>query len=374
MQRTPDISRPLHGFTLVELLVVIAIIGILVALLLPAIQAAREAARRSQCKNNLKNVGLAVLNHVDSRKVFPTGGEHYDPFIENYVRDGRPFGPDKQGLGWGYQILPYLEENALHGLIETTQLQNTVVPLYNCPSRRQPTRSVTSSGAGSTILTDYAGVQPCTNVAANDDRKYDPAFASPLTANAYLRNARAFWGPTGNEWKNIGDSTACDGVIVRTPWRVLNTDLTAPDPTIQGSFAAGVSRPTTFAKITDGASKTMMIGEKFVQADAYEGGGYSDNRGWTDGWDGDSMRSTCFQPYYDGDAFALANPAWFGGPTNPNVHVYYFGSSHVGGFNSVFADGSVRSVIYDIDPYIFNSLGTRNGTSQGETSSTEGAH
>ena len=66
-----------RAFTLVELLVVIAIIGILVALLLPAIQAAREAARRTQCVSHLKNIGIAMQNHVDARKVFPTGGAKY---------------------------------------------------------------------------------------------------------------------------------------------------------------------------------------------------------------------------------------------------------------------------------------------------------
>src|SRR3954451_9773966 len=86
----PTLSRPKRmAFTLVELLVVIAIIGILVALLLPAIQSAREAARRTQCKTNLKNIGLSILNHVDARKVFPTGGVTYGVLIEDYV-EGTP--------------------------------------------------------------------------------------------------------------------------------------------------------------------------------------------------------------------------------------------------------------------------------------------
>ena len=113
----PDYRSDRRGFTLVELLVVIAIIGILVALLLPAIQSAREAARRTQCKNNLKNIGLAIQNHVSSYRVFPTGGAGFGDDLEYYVANGKPFGPDKQGMSWAYQILPFMEEEALHNLV-----------------------------------------------------------------------------------------------------------------------------------------------------------------------------------------------------------------------------------------------------------------
>src|SRR3954466_6905716 len=101
------------GFTLVELLVVIAIIGILVALLLPAIQSAREAARRTQCTNHIKQMMLAMHNLESSMKCFPSGGMAPYSSIENYLSDssptnpnpqGQPFGPEKQGLSWAYQI------------------------------------------------------------------------------------------------------------------------------------------------------------------------------------------------------------------------------------------------------------------------------
>ncbi len=129
-----------RAFTLVELLVVIAIIGILVALLLPAVQAAREAARRTQCNNNLKNIGLAMLNHVDARKVFPTGGARYSAaprfLLEQNLDSGKPLPPEKEGLGWGYQLLPYIEETSAYSIQTTADLQNVVVSIYVCPSRR----------------------------------------------------------------------------------------------------------------------------------------------------------------------------------------------------------------------------------------------
>src|SRR5215510_14620158 len=95
-----------RAFTLVELLVVIAIIGLLVALLLPAIQAAREAARRSQCKNNLKQIGLALHNYESARGAFPPG----------YVSRATTTNSPGLGTGWGWaaHILPHLEESNLN--------------------------------------------------------------------------------------------------------------------------------------------------------------------------------------------------------------------------------------------------------------------
>src|SRR5499427_9535757 len=104
-------SRPRRAFTLIELLVVIAIIAVLVALILPAVQQAREAARRTQCKNNLKQIGIALLNYHTSRDIFPPG------YVSTFDGAGNDGGP---GWGWAAMILPELEQSPLQNGISFT--------------------------------------------------------------------------------------------------------------------------------------------------------------------------------------------------------------------------------------------------------------
>ena len=285
------------AFTLVELLVVIAIIGILVALLLPAIQAARESARRSQCVNNLKNIGLAVLTHVDTRKVFPTGGTKYLQngfLLEQNIENGKPLGPDRQGLGWAYQILPYMEETAVYQITKTIDLQEVIIPLYVCPSRRQGRTAWSSAFSAVMSFIDYAGAVPCTFERPNRTTQYDPRTGVPLTTASLSNLGTSFFGGKARSGADPQDNTLYDGVIVRGPWR--RTGMNTATGQQIGVFARNVTGLVKHADILDGTSKTFMIAEKYVRNDNYEGSfgavnKNSDDRGWNDGFDGDIMRS-----------------------------------------------------------------------------------
>lgn len=158
-------SHPRSAFTLVELLVVIAIIGILLALLLPAIQAAREAARRNSCKNNLRQIGLAMQNHDESRRQLPWA-------IQNNAKLGSSF----------VQILPYIEENnlfknynqALNPDEGTNQpIANTNLPLFLCASMTHPEGSLPEKGIASYAVSTGSGA--CRNPIDPATGKADPA-------------------------------------------------------------------------------------------------------------------------------------------------------------------------------------------------------
>lgn len=148
------------GFTLVELLVVIAIIGILVALLLPAIQAARESARRNQCQNNLKQIGLAVQSHHDTRKQFPMGRNRTDQFA----------------VSWAFFMLPYMEETSIYNSWDSkarvddpknVQAMRTPIETYACPSRRRAAADRNFDNNNSPPLPTAIGVATLADYSAN---------------------------------------------------------------------------------------------------------------------------------------------------------------------------------------------------------------
>lgn len=333
-----------RGFTLVELLVVIAIIGILVALLLPAIQAAREAARRTQCKNHLKQIGLAVQNFHDTHKHFPLGGTQPWTAFDLYFTNGKPNGPKRQGIGWPYQVLAFLEEeNAQLNASASFQagqkkamaaLQENAVSVYNCPSRRFPTRwSGTDPETGvSPWLIDYAGAMP------GPSRSEDPTNFPDYLANPGSHVPLLFWGCTGCSGTLSGGSTAAvfRGVIQRCDWN--------------GIRHIGFTKNISMSKVTDGTSKTLVIGEKRLRPSKYLSGEWHDDRGWSDGWDPDIMRSTMF-PFAQDEELPDTSQA------GDHVLPFGFGSSHSGVMNASFADGSVRSLSYELDNENLNRFG-----------------
>src|SRR5262249_52782571 len=113
------------------------IIAILIALLVPAVQKVREAAAIAQCRNNLKQIGLAFQTHHDQLKAFPSGG--IDWYTPRSMRSGTPTNFKEQTWGWMYQITPYIEQEAVWRNPNDTVVAGTIIPTYSCPSLRPPT-------------------------------------------------------------------------------------------------------------------------------------------------------------------------------------------------------------------------------------------
>ena len=300
------------AMTLVELLVVVAIIGILVSLLLPAVQSARESARRAICINTLKQLSLAAMMHEGTHLAFPTAGWSWT-LPREVRRDaaGGYIGPailGDQSWGWRYQLLPFIERQELWDLENDFDIRKAKPPLISCPTRRPVTfYGGEEGGINSTVLGDYVGNGGDTGENGLRTLGLTP---DPLCRCRFQTGTIIWYQPS----------------VVKATINPLKNTL------IRTSL------------ITDGASKTMLFGEKYVNGLLTQGGSWGDNAGWYVGRSWDTQRFAVSFPKPD-SYLTDRRPQQVQG----NQRYDFFGSAHPTAFNCSMADGSVTSVSYDVD-------------------------
>ncbi|MEZ6130083.1 MAG: DUF1559 domain-containing protein [Planctomycetaceae bacterium] len=292
-----------RGFTLIELLVVIAIIAILIALLLPAVQQAREAARRTQCKNNMKQLGLALHNYHDVHTAFPPGWIAVDPVTRRHsAHDGI------NGAGWGTMILPYIDQSplynqfnaslAIHDPVNVPFIDN-ILPAWQCPSDPKPDKwEIEEEGSPGTVLAEL----PTANyIGAFGTEELDGCENAPGTAPV-----------------TAGGQCRGDGIFYH------NSKVRMRD-------------------ITDGTTNTFIVGERRTDA----------TLGWYSTWPGMVAEGE--------EAFQRVLGSADHVPNDPAAHFDDFSSFHEGGSQFVLGDGSCRFISENIDKGLYQSLATIQG-------------
>jgi prepilin-type N-terminal cleavage/methylation domain-containing protein len=236
---TPLSTPRRNAYTLIEMLVVTAIIGVLAGMGLMGVQKAREAGSRIACVNNLKQLGLACHLHNDTFGRFPDGGEGW--WLPRSITDGAPAIAGGQNWGWGYQILPFIEQQQLWANQDDGQVRAAVLPVFFCPSRRAP---VAVQGCGQTDFVGNGGTDP------------------------------------GDYWTH---GTGFDGAIVRRP------DPT--DPTR--------SQPVSPDMIPTGSSNLILLAEAYKNRTTLLQSEPDSDQGYSDGWDFDIIRWAAETPTRD---------------------------------------------------------------------------
>ena len=288
-------SRKARAFTLIELLVVMAIIAILIGLLMPAVQSARESGNRIACANNLKQIGLAMINYEYTFKALP------------------PSRLNNNGATWACLILPYLEQNNLFKSWDLSRsyfqqipgARETLVPIFFCPSRRLPSSQPQLSLSGDQMILPNG------------------------TLGAHTR------GALGDYACNLG-TTGAD-FVCNTPNTPLCFNIS---PNGTGQMGASSAKGVRFAQIKDGTSNTLMVGEKQVPLGKFGQGG----------WD---------HSLYNGSYFSsLGRAAGPNFPLAQSIRDegWKFGSFHTHLCQFVFADGSVHVLVTELRPEILGHL------------------
>ena len=322
--------RRKNGFTLVELLVVIAIIGVMVGLILPAIQAARESARSSQCKNNMRQLSLAVLNYQSAKNHLPPGAE-VDFDVTTTSSNG----------SWGVhgRILPYLEQGNLYSKVDLTKawdfqeaIDGLKIPIYACPTDPR-NDEVRDPGKGKVNLypTTY-GFNYGTWFVFDPTTKRggDGAFYP----NSYMRMAR------------ITDGAS-------------NTLLAAEVKAWQPYTRNGGPPSTEIPETTDQAEAIAASGAQFKNTGHTE---------WPDGRVHHTGMTTTLTPnsrvnYVKGDVYDVDYNSWQEGKNGKDGNTSYAivtsRSHHADYVHVVLMDGSAHSVSDSIDLEVWRTLGSR---------------
>ncbi len=314
-------SRRRKGFTLIELLVVIAIIAILIALLLPAVQQAREAARRTQCRNNLKQMGLAWHNYHEAFNKFPPGHVSQMP--------GNLTSSEVGCWTWGTMILPQLDQGNLFNVLN--------------PSGTNLPQTVAATPVGLTALKTPLAVFRC----PSDDGPPVNEFDNTYSGN--LMGANTYYSRFITDGTNKISTSTSNYVAVANPG-----DSTTPAilPTQYGPPLGVVFQNSgiSIRDITDGTSNTLCIGERAWKFKGVLAGAATIfaisaspivNINQTSSWNIKSANTNISGVTYDGpNTWAPGN----------QVHASRaFSSPHVGGVHFLFCDGTVRFINENID-------------------------
>jgi len=318
-----------RGFTLIELLVVIAIIAILIALLLPAVQQAREAARRTQCKNNLKQLGLALHNYHDVYNRFPVN--HYDA--------GTPAGNNLTVL---VGLLPYIDQAPLFNGINFGATTNITVYVVN--GKRVSDYLI----PGFVCPSDGTAVEPLTTGARRCS--YAPSMGAQSLQSGVGCNLATYAGTfpagMGLDTDNDGEDPFNRG-NVRADYGISSQ--------VSGAFSRGrfYGWGAAMKDFTDGTSNTILMGEIRMSCNLFS------QWGWA--WPESLWYATTAPINFN----TCPNTAGFGSTpcaTNNGSNwnaIFGFKSLHTGGAHFVMGDGSVRFLSENLDKLTYARLGDR---------------